>query len=135
AAATGWWTPSWRGGTRRRSGAGCASTWRPVRTTCACRCWRRTQRTSASRSWRSSRRRSSKPEVGVQVDLSGRTALVTGAAVGIGRATAQLLASAGARVVVADLDGEAALAAAGSIEEAGGVASGAELDVRDPDGA
>ncbi len=38
------------------------------------------------------------------VDLSGRRAIVTGAASGIGRAIAQALARAGARVVLADLD-------------------------------
>jgi len=70
--------------------------------------------------------------VPVQIDLSGRTALVTGAAAGIGRAAAGLLATAGARGLGADLDGEAAAQAARRIEKAGGRASGAELDVRDP---
>ncbi|WP_017614099.1 3-hydroxybutyrate dehydrogenase [Nocardiopsis salina] len=43
----------------------------------------------------------------VSVDLSGRTALVTGAASGIGRACALRLASAGAHVRLVDVDGEA----------------------------
>ncbi|ARJ06187.1 3-hydroxybutyrate dehydrogenase [Cnuibacter physcomitrellae] len=50
-------------------------------------------------------------------DLSGRRALVTGGASGIGRACATALAEAGAHVVVADLDGTAAAAVA---EEIGG---------------
>jgi NAD(P)-dependent dehydrogenase (short-subunit alcohol dehydrogenase family) len=41
-----------------------------------------------------------------QYDLNGRTALVTGAAQGLGEGMAQALAEAGARVVVADLQDE-----------------------------
>ncbi|MER7543365.1 3-hydroxybutyrate dehydrogenase [Actinomadura sp.] len=58
------------------------------------------------------------------LDLSGRRALVTGGAGGIGRACARRLAAAGAEVVVADLDGEAAERAAAEI---GGVALPADL--------
>lgn len=47
--------------------------------------------------------------------LTGRRALVTGAASGIGAASARALATAGAHVIVADLNGEAASAVAAEI--------------------
>ena len=47
-------------------------------------------------------------ESGVNVDLSGRRVLVTGGGSGIGQACAERLSAAGAHVVVADLDAEAA---------------------------
>ena len=48
--------------------------------------------------------------------LDGKAAIVTGSARGIGRATAELLAEQGAKVVVNDLDGDVAEQAAGEIE-------------------
>ena len=60
----------------------------------------------------------------VGLDLAGRTALVTGAASGIGLACATRLAAAGARVLVVDVDGEAAARVAA---ELGGVAVTADL--------
>lgn len=51
--------------------------------------------------------------------LSEKVAIVTGAASGIGRATAGLFAAEGARVVLADIDGEGARRAAESLGEAG----------------
>jgi len=61
--------------------------------------------------------------------LHGQTALVTGAASGIGKATARLLAQAGAAVVVADLNLDGARAVAAEIEGAGGRALGVACDV------
>ncbi|MBM0202778.1 3-hydroxybutyrate dehydrogenase [Micromonospora sp. NPDC051227] len=60
----------------------------------------------------------------VQVDLSGRTALVTGGGGGIGRACALRLGAAGAKVIVVDRNLEAAKAVAA---EAGGRAEGVDL--------
>jgi NAD(P)-dependent dehydrogenase (short-subunit alcohol dehydrogenase family) len=62
------------------------------------------------------------------VELSGAGALVAGGASGLGAATARELAASGARVTVADLDGEAAAALAG---ELGGGAEAHAADVTD----
>lgn len=64
--------------------------------------------------------------------IAGRVALVTGAASGMGRATARLFADEGARVVVSDLEAGAVEAAVKEIREAGGEAAGFVLDVADP---
>jgi 3-oxoacyl-[acyl-carrier protein] reductase len=66
-------------------------------------------------------------------DLSGRRALVTGAANGIGRQTAIRFAGAGAAVVCVDIDGAGAASTAAEIESAGGRATGVALDVSDRD--
>ncbi|MET7769308.1 SDR family NAD(P)-dependent oxidoreductase [Nocardia sp. NPDC005366] len=68
-------------------------------------------------------------------DLTGRTALVTGAAGGIGSAVAQALANAGAAVLVTDLNGDAAAAVAEKITANGGIASSFALDVSDREAA
>jgi 3-oxoacyl-[acyl-carrier protein] reductase len=64
-------------------------------------------------------------------ELPGRVALVTGAGSGIGRATAELLAEAGAHVVAVDIDGSAAAASTTAITGRGLAASAVALDVRD----
>ncbi len=64
-------------------------------------------------------------------ELSGRIAVITGGASGIGRAAARLLASRGAHVVVADLNGEGARDVAEELEATHGMrrALAVEVDV------
>ena len=61
--------------------------------------------------------------------LEGRIALVTGAASGIGRATAQLLAEEGAHVYLADVNGAGAEAAVAEMAAAGLAATPVTADV------
>ncbi len=63
--------------------------------------------------------------------VEGKVALVTGAASGMGRATAHLFADEGARVVVTDVGRERVDAVVAEILEAGGTARGWEMDVTD----
>jgi NADP-dependent 3-hydroxy acid dehydrogenase YdfG len=60
-------------------------------------------------------------------------AMVTGAASGIGAATARLLAEKGLSVVCADIRSAASAATAKSIRNAGGAASSCRLDVTSDD--
>lgn len=69
------------------------------------------------------------------LNLSGKTALVTGASRGIGRASALALAKAGAQVLVHYSTGEkAAAAVVAEIRQAGGRAEKVSADLRAPDG-
>ncbi len=61
--------------------------------------------------------------------LQGKVAIVTGAASGIGRATAVLFGQEGARVMCADLNGEGAKATAEAIAAQGGEAAWTQADV------
>ncbi|WP_078308127.1 MULTISPECIES: SDR family NAD(P)-dependent oxidoreductase [unclassified Mycobacterium] len=65
-----------------------------------------------------------------EIQMEGAIALVTGGARGIGLSIAQRLAREGVRVVIADLDGEAAVRSAGEI---GSGAQGFALDVTEFD--
>jgi NAD(P)-dependent dehydrogenase (short-subunit alcohol dehydrogenase family) len=67
--------------------------------------------------------------MGSALTLDGRTAIVTGAANGLGRAEAIALAAAGARLVLNDLPGPAVHAVASEIAVAGGQAVVCEGDV------
>jgi NAD(P)-dependent dehydrogenase (short-subunit alcohol dehydrogenase family) len=65
--------------------------------------------------------------------LEGKVAVITGAGTGIGRATALLFAQEGARVVVAELNAEAADETAQLIAQAGGDSIAIRTDVTEPD--
>ena len=62
-------------------------------------------------------------------DLQGRVAIVTGAAMGIGKACAVALARAGASIVLADIDATAGEAAAEEVAASGGATTFVATDV------
>jgi NAD(P)-dependent dehydrogenase (short-subunit alcohol dehydrogenase family) len=65
--------------------------------------------------------------------LRERVAIVTGAASGIGRATARLMAEEGASIVAADINGEGAERVAAEVTQTGGRAIGIRVDIGNND--
>src|SRR5271163_1112939 len=66
--------------------------------------------------------------------VKGRAVLVTGAASGMGRATAHLFAQEGASVAATDINEEGLRSVVDEIKAAGGKVEGWRLDVFDTDG-
>jgi len=73
-----------------------------------------------------------KESIEMEQDFAGKSAIVTGAASGIGRAAAVLLAARGAGVLVVDLDEVGARATVDAIIDVGGAALFQRTDVSDP---
>jgi len=72
-------------------------------------------------------------DYGSMFDLTGKTALVVGAGSGIGEASAHGLASFGAHVMCADVNGEAADQTASDVRSQGKKADALKLDLTDPE--
>lgn len=66
-------------------------------------------------------------------DLTGKVAVVTGGGDGIGKGVCEILAAAGARVIVSDLSADKAKATADEITAAGGIAAATDCNVLVPD--
>jgi 2-deoxy-D-gluconate 3-dehydrogenase len=74
----------------------------------------------------------SKPRIERLFDLSGKSAVVTGGAVGIGKGIASWLAEAGARVMLTDIDLEAANRTVEEIRAEGGAVEAIRADAGSP---
>ncbi|MBO9533165.1 MAG: SDR family oxidoreductase [Solirubrobacteraceae bacterium] len=74
------------------------------------------------------------PTLSALTDLTGRTVVVTGGAMGIGRAIAGRMHEAGANVVIADVDPSVQEAVAGLNDDRRGSASAVIADLADPQG-
>lgn len=73
------------------------------------------------------------PELTASARFVGKTAIVSAAGSGIGRASALRLAGEGAHVLVTDIDAAAAARVSSEINDAGGQSQSTGLDARDPD--
>ena len=69
----------------------------------------------------------------ISTNLSGKTALVTGAGRGLGRCIAQSLAAAGAKVACVDVNAESLADTVAAIRAAGGTAEPIACDVTQSD--
>ena len=65
------------------------------------------------------------------VELNGKVVIITGAAMGMGAATAELMAKAGGKVVIADMNEEVGRQQTEKINAAGGTAAFVKVDVSD----
>ena len=70
--------------------------------------------------------------MGLSLDLSARTALVTGAAAGIGRAISDVLADCGVRIVAMDHNAEATERTVRELQQRGHRALAAQVDIANP---
>src|SRR6266478_3571227 len=69
--------------------------------------------------------------IGVSMRLGDKSTIITGAASGIGKDIALVFAREGAKVAIADLNKDAAVATANEIRANGGEAMGVAMDVTD----
>src|SRR5437588_4512009 len=78
-------------------------------------------------------RRDGPAQMSREIDLTGKVAVITGGGGGIGGAVSEALATAGAHVVVAEIDHHLARERVAAITDAGHRAESVVVDVRDPE--